>query len=117
MASKRYVFNDCNPSEEITMAIMQLTIIPLGTQTSGLSQYVADIKQALRREGVPHELTDMGTIIEGEPQELFELAGRLHGLPFARGVQRVVTQLVLDERRDQEVKLGDKTAAVQARLT
>jgi uncharacterized protein YqgV (UPF0045/DUF77 family) len=31
-------------------------------------------------------------------------------------VQRVVTQLVLDERRDKDVKLGDKTAAVQARL-
>ena len=98
------------------MAIMQLTIIPLGTKNPGVGQYVADIQQALRREGIPHELTDMGTIIEGEPKELFELAARLHALPFARGVQRVVTQLVLDERRDREVKLGDKTAAVQARL-
>lgn len=98
------------------MAIMQLTIIPLGTQTPSLSQYVTDIEQALLRDGVPHALTDMGTIIEGEPQELLALAARLHELPFAHGVQRVVTQLVLDERRDKDVKLGDKTAAVQARL-
>ncbi len=98
------------------MAIMQLTIIPLGTQTPSLGQYLADIQRALRREGFPHELTDMGTIIEGEPQELFALAARLHALPFAHGVQRVVTQMVLDERRDKDVKLGDKTAAVQARL-
>lgn len=98
------------------MAIMQLTIIPLGTQTPSVGQYVAEIQQVLRREGVRHELTDMGTIIDGEPQALLELAARLHGLPFAHGVQRVVTQLVLDERRDKDVRLGDKTAAVQARL-
>ncbi len=98
------------------MAIMQLNIIPLGTQTPSVGQYVADIQEVLRREGVPHKLTDMGTIIEGEPQALFALAARLHGLPFVGGVQRVVTQLVLDERRDKDVTLGDKTAAVQARL-
>ena len=98
------------------MAIMQLTIIPLGTQTPSVGQYVAEIQQVLRSEGVRHELTDMGTIIEGEAQELLELAARLHALPFTHGVQRVVTQLTLDERRDMDVKLGDKTAAVQARL-
>ncbi len=98
------------------MAIMQLTIIPLGTQTPSLGQYVAEIEQTLQKEGVPHTLTDMGTIIEGEPQALLTLAARLHALPFAHGVQRVVTQLVLDERRDKEVQLDDKTAAVQARL-
>jgi uncharacterized protein (TIGR00106 family) len=98
------------------MAIMQLTIIPLGTQTPSVGQYLADIQHALRGEGFPHELTDMGTIIEGDPTELLALAARLHGLPFAHGVQRVVTQIVLDERRDKQVKLGDKTAAVQARL-
>lgn len=98
------------------MAIMQLTIIPLGTQTPSVGQYVADIQQALHREGFPHELTDMGTIIEGDPRELLALAARLHALPFAHGAQRVVTQIMLDERRDKAVKLGDKTAAVQARL-
>lgn len=98
------------------MAIMQLTIIPLGTRTPSVGQYVAEIEQALQREGVRHELTDMGTILEGAPQELLALAARLHALSFARGVQRVVTQIMLDERRDKDVKLGDKTAAVQARL-
>ena len=98
------------------MAIMQLTIIPLGTKTPGVGQYVADIQHALQDEGFPYTLTDMGTIIEGQPLELLALAGRLHALSFAHGVQRVVTQIMLDERRDKDVKLGDKTAAVQARL-
>jgi len=98
------------------MAIMQLTIIPLGTQTASVGQYVAEIEQALRHEGVAHTLTDMGTTIEDEPQALLALAARLHALPFSHGVQRVVTQIMLDERRDKNVQLGDKTAAVQARI-
>ena len=98
------------------MAIMQLTIIPLGTQTPSVAQYVADIEQVLQKEGIAHTLTDMGTIIEGETQALLALAARLHALPFSHGVQRVVTQIMLDERRDKNVQLGDKTAAVQARI-
>jgi uncharacterized protein YqgV (UPF0045/DUF77 family) len=41
----------------------------------------------------------------------------LHELPFAKGVKRVVTRIVIDDRRDKEVRLGDKTKSVQARLT
>jgi len=98
------------------MAIMQLTIIPLGTQTPSVGLYVAEIQKALDSEGVPHELTDMGTIMAGEPQQLLALAAKLHGLPFNHGVQRVVTQIVLDERRDKTVHLGDKKASVHSIL-
>ncbi len=98
------------------MALMQLTVIPLGTQSPGVGQHVADIQKALQGEQVAFELTDMGTIIEGEPTALLALAARLHALPFHNGVQRVVTQIVLDERRDKKVRLGDKKTAVQARL-
>ncbi|MFZ5776294.1 MAG: MTH1187 family thiamine-binding protein [Thermodesulfobacteriota bacterium] len=99
------------------MAIMQLTVIPLGTATPSVGRHVAAIQELLRQEGIVSQLTDMGTVIEGEPASLLALAARLHALPFASGVQRVVTQIVLDERRDKDVHLGDKTASVQARLS
>lgn len=98
------------------MALMQLTVIPLGTASPSLSGYVAEIERALLREGARFQLTDMGTIIEGEPAALLALAARLHALPFAQGAQRVATQITLDERRDKPVALGDKVAAVRARL-
>jgi len=76
------------------MAIMQLTIIPLGTQTPGVGQYVAEIGQALQQEGVPHTLTDMGTIIEGEPQALLALAARLHARTLVITLERPASELV-----------------------
>ena len=98
------------------MAIMHLTIMPLGTQTASVGEFVAEIKQTLEASGVPFQLTDMGTIIEGDSRDLLELAGRLADLPFNNGAQRVVTQISLDDRRDKKVSLGDKTASVAARL-
>jgi uncharacterized protein (TIGR00106 family) len=98
------------------MALMQLTVIPLGTGSPSVGDHVAAIQKALEKEDVSFKLTDMGTIIEGETAVLLTLAGRLHELPFDRGVQRVVTQITLDDRRDRRVGLGEKIASVQRRL-
>ena len=97
------------------MALMQLTLIPLGTATPSVGEFVAEAVTLLNKEQIPFTLTDMGTIIEGEPGTLLALAARLHELPFGRGVQRVVTQIVLDDRRDQGVGLGDKIASALTR--
>ena len=98
------------------MALMQLSIIPLGAGSPSVGHFVADIQEALHKEGAAFQLTDMGTIIEGEAHELLALAARLHELPFKKGVQRVVTHIVMDERRDKKVSLGDKVASVEGRL-
>lgn len=98
------------------MALMQITIIPLGTPSASVGDHVAAVERLLTDKGIPHQLGDMGTLIEGEAAELLALAAELHALPFARGCQRVVTQVVLDERRDKKVAIGDKVATVRQRL-
>ena len=98
------------------MALLELTIIPVGTGNPSVGDFIADIEKALENENVPSTLTDMGTILEGTPEKLLEIASRLHEIPFQRGAARVITQIRIDDRRDKEIRLGDKTAAVQARL-
>lgn len=98
------------------MALMHLTIIPLGTDSPGLGKFVAEIQRALAKEKFTYEMTDMGTIIEGEMGELFALAARMSEIPFYQGAKRVLTEITLDDRRDRKVHLGDKTASIRARL-
>ena len=98
------------------MALMHLTIIPLGTNSPSIGEYVADIQKVLENSGFPHELTDMGTIIEGNTGGLLKLAAQLAELPFLKGVNRVLTQISLDDRRDKKVSIGAKKAAVADRL-
>jgi uncharacterized protein (TIGR00106 family) len=98
------------------MALMHLTIVPLGTDSTSLGEYVADIQEHLEQSGFSYKLTDMGTIIEGSKDDLLALAGRLAELPFNKGAARVSTQISLDDRRDKKVSLGDKISSVKARL-
>jgi len=98
------------------MALMQLTIIPLGTGSTSVGDFVAAFQKSLACTQFAFTLTDMGTIIEGEVGDLLTIAARLHELPFEQGVQRVVTQISIDDRRDKKICLGDKVKSIQHRL-
>lgn len=99
------------------MALMEISIVPVGLGTTSMGDYLAEIEAHLRRRQVVHQLTDMGTVVYGPVEELLAVARELHELPFARGVRRVLTHIAIDDRRDKEVRLGDKTRSVEARLT
>lgn len=59
----------------------------------------------------------MGTLIHGHAARLLKVAQVLHELPFDQGVNRVVTHITIDDRRDKDVCLGDKVKSVKVRLT
>ncbi|MBW1916871.1 MAG: MTH1187 family thiamine-binding protein [Deltaproteobacteria bacterium] len=98
------------------MAIMEISVVPLGLGQTSVGDYIAAVVQYLQKEQVPHYLTDMGTIVEGSIEQLLQVAQALHELPFNRGVKRVLTHLTIDDRRDKEVHLDDKIRAVKQRL-
>ncbi len=98
------------------MALMEISVLPIGTKVPSIGDYIADLIRLLELEGARYELTDMGTIIEGEVEGLFELAAKLHETPFKKGIMRVVTNIEIDDRRDKKVKLREKVASVKARL-
>ena len=98
------------------MALMQINVLPLGTSSASVGEFVASIVKQLQREGAGYRLTDMGTEVEGPAAELLALAARLHEIPFTKGCRRVVTQIVVDDRRDKKIGLGDKVASVDQRL-
>ena len=98
------------------MALMEIIVVPVGTSSSSIGDFIAGVENELLKEDVDHRLTDMGTIIEGDIEELLPLAVKLHKVPFQRGVRRVLTTITIDDRRDKQVKLNDKIESVQARL-
>lgn len=98
------------------MALMQINVLPLGIASPSVGEFVGSIVKRLRQEGVAFRLTDMGTEVEGTAAELLTLAARLHEIPFGKGCRRVVTQVVIDDRRDKKVGLGDKVVSVNQRL-
>ncbi len=98
------------------MALLEISVVPLGTPTPSIGDYIADVVLACKKSKVKYKLTDMGTIVEGRPADLFKLAQKLHETPFKKGVKRVLTTLSIDDRRDKRVKLEDKVISVMARI-
>jgi uncharacterized protein (TIGR00106 family) len=98
------------------MALMEVNVIPLGLGQPSIGEHIARLAKYLEEENIHYELCDLGTTIEGEVPRLLQIAARLHELPFERGAQRVQTIISLDDRRDKEVHLGDKTRSVRRRV-
>jgi uncharacterized protein (TIGR00106 family) len=104
--------------EEKHMAIVDVTVIPIGTENPGVSKYVAEIQEVLSSyEGkITFQLTPMSTIIEGELPVLFEVIQAIHEVPFKHGLKRVATNIRIDDRRDKQSTMTGKLEAVQAHL-
>ncbi|MGM0368871.1 MAG: MTH1187 family thiamine-binding protein [Bacillota bacterium] len=99
------------------MAIAELTVVPIGTETTSLSDYVAQCQQVLEgEEEIEYQLTAMGTIIEGDLDELLITIRKLHEVPFTKGAQRVTTNIKIDDRRDKEASSNQKLNSVAEAL-
>jgi uncharacterized protein (TIGR00106 family) len=98
------------------MAILEISVVPIGVKGSSLSPYVADCIRVLKRQKVPFELTAMGTNVEGDLKKLLKIAEKMHEVPFKKGAPRVVTTLKIDDRRDRKGTLTGKKKSVQDRL-
>lgn len=98
------------------MAILEISVVPIGTGDTSLSAYVADCIRILKMEKVHYELTSMGTNIEGDLKDLIRVALKMHQEPFKKGATRVLTTLKIDDRRDQKGTLSQKKKSVQNKL-
>jgi uncharacterized protein (TIGR00106 family) len=98
------------------MAIAFLTITPLGTGTPSVSRFVAGVEKILRGTTLNHQLTAMGTIIEGDLDEILAAVRRMHEHPFTQGAQRVSTSLRIDDRRDKPASIAGKMRSVEEKL-
>ncbi|MEG7380488.1 MTH1187 family thiamine-binding protein [Bacillus subtilis] len=102
------------------MAIADVTIIPIGTETPSVSAYVADVQKILegyQAEGkIKYQLTPMNTLIEGELSDLFTVIQEIHEASFQKGLHRVATNIRIDDRRDKKTTLESKIESVNKRL-
>jgi uncharacterized protein (TIGR00106 family) len=99
------------------MAVVEVSITPLGTGTPSVSAYVAECLKIIRESGLSHQLTPMGTVIEGDLDEILRVVRRMHEAPFAAGAMRVSTLLKIDDRRDvSSHTLQGKIQSVERKL-
>lgn len=102
------------------MAIIDVVIIPMDGQSISISKYVAEVQNILeemKQEGkIDYQLTPMSTLIEGELHDCLVALERIHESPFQAGVERVCTNIRIDDRRDKQRKMNDKLDSVKKQM-
>jgi uncharacterized protein (TIGR00106 family) len=99
------------------MITAELTIIPIGTSRTSLSNYIAAAVAALDSTGIKYELTGMGTLLESNDLEkIFIAIKSAHEAVFSVGAERVATNIKIDERRDLDRTIADKVSSVKSKL-
>jgi uncharacterized protein (TIGR00106 family) len=98
------------------MAILAISVTPIGTGSPGVGEYVADALRVIERSGLRYQLNAMHTEVEGELDQLLRLVPQIHEACFARGARRVSTVMKIDDRRDVPSSIEGKVRSVRERI-
>ncbi|RKZ08978.1 thiamine-binding protein [bacterium] len=99
------------------MAVVSVSVVPIGTGSTSVSPYVARCQEVLEgEEGIKFQLTPMATIIEGELDAVLDVIKKLHNVPFDEGAKRVLTTIIVDDRKDKPISMQGKLDSVRSKL-
>ena len=94
------------------MAVAELSVVPIGTDNPSVSQYVIEALKAIKKSGLPYELSSMGTAVEGPLDRILDLTRKVHEGAFRLGAERVITTLKIDDRKDKPLTIDGKKRVV-----
>ncbi len=91
--------------------IVEFSIIPIGKGNS-LAELVAKVIDIVDKSGLPYKLTAMGTIVEGEWDEVMGLIKECH-LEMKQNCGRVYTKISIDDRKGAKNRIEGKVRDVE----
>jgi uncharacterized protein (TIGR00106 family) len=94
--------------------LLEFSMSPLGKGES-VGEYVAKSLEIIDRSGVPYRLNPMGTVLEGEFDEVMGVVRQCLE-EMSRDCNRVTCVVKFDWRRGAAGRLSSKVASVEQRL-
>lgn len=90
------------------MAIVEVSIVPVGTGTPSVSRFVRAAVDVVKASGLEYEVTPMGTCLQGDWDLIFATIKQMHETLAAMGCTRLVTTIKVDDRRDRPTTMATK---------
>lgn len=94
--------------------LLEFSMSPLDKGPS-LSQYVARSLEIIDRSGVPYRLNPMGTVLEGEWDEVFGVVKSCFDR-MSEDCDRISVSIKVDYRKGKEGRINTKIESVEAQL-
>jgi uncharacterized protein (TIGR00106 family) len=95
--------------------IAYFSIAPVGIKSTSMGSYVAAAISAINEvKGLKCEINPMGTVMEADSLEpIFEAVKAAHEALTTKGIRRIESTLMIDDRRDKPRNMKDKIDAIK----
>ncbi len=94
--------------------LAEFSVAPVGDNPH-LTPVVAEMLRLIDGSGLPYQFHSMGTVVEGDWDEVMDLIGRCHALA-RQGAVRVGTVIKIDDCPGRTGRLEGKVAGVEKLL-
>jgi uncharacterized protein (TIGR00106 family) len=94
--------------------IAEFSVVPVG-KGEELAEFVAGVVDIIDRSGLPYQVTAMGTLVEGEWDDVLALIKECH-FKMRRQGARVLTRISIDDREKAVNRLTGKVRDVEKAL-
>ncbi|MGJ9385520.1 MTH1187 family thiamine-binding protein [Salipaludibacillus sp. CF4.18] len=87
------------------MPLLEISVVPVGTQSESFSSDVEAAVSIIKKRGLSYQVTPTATIIEGDLDDIMDVAKEIHHNEIGNGAKRVVTNITIDDRIDKPISL------------
>ena len=90
------------------MPVAEICMFPLGTDGTSVGEYLEPVIKEIEKSGLKYMVCPMGTVVEGNLDEILGLVKKCHEVIFRAGAKRVVISLKIDDRIDKALTIESK---------
>ncbi len=98
------------------MPLLEISVVPVGTGQPSFSSSVTDAVRTIEERGLNYQVTPTATVIEGDLDDLMEVAKEIHQNALDKAASRVITNITIDDRTDKNLSLKKQVDAVKQSL-
>lgn len=94
--------------------LAEFSIVPVGVGSS-IGDQLAEVLKLVEASGLPYKVNPMGTVLEGEWDDLMGLIKQCHAAVLKTG-ERAITTISIDDRKGKPNRLEEKVLSIEKRL-
>ncbi|MBE5099684.1 MTH1187 family thiamine-binding protein [Priestia aryabhattai] len=95
------------------MPLLEISIIPVGTDSTSFSSEVINAISKLKGKELHYDVTPTSTIIEGDLEQLWQVAKDIHQEAISSSPNRIITNIRIDHRKDKKTDMNHQIDTVE----
>lgn len=94
--------------------LAEFSIVPIGMGSS-IGDRLAEALKIVDASGLPYKINPMGTVVEGEWDEIMKLIKKCHMAVMKKG-ERALTTISIDDRKGKRNRIDEKVKSIEKRI-